>query len=85
MHGEGLQFLWLELTNRCNLRCGHCYTDSHPGSGHRDRLTTEDLESVLRQAYALGCRSVQFIGGEPPSCTGTFAGCSVPRATSASP
>lgn len=65
MHGEGLQFLWLELTNRCNLRCVHCYTDSHPGSGHRDRLTTEDLESVLRQAYALGCRSVQFIGGEP--------------------
>ena len=85
MHGEGLQFLWLELTNRCNLRCVHCYTDSHPGSGHRDRLTTEDLESVLRQAYALGCRSVQFIGGEPQLYRDFRRLLGVPRATSASP
>ena len=26
--GAGLDFLWLELTNRCNLRCVHCYTAS---------------------------------------------------------
>ncbi len=65
MATDGLDFLWLELTNRCNLRCVHCYTDSHPGSGGRDRLTTEDYESLLRQAYALGCRRMQFIGGEP--------------------
>lgn len=60
-----LDFLWLELTNRCNLRCVHCYADSHPGSGHRDLLTTADYENTMRQAFALGCRSVQFIGGEP--------------------
>lgn len=60
-----LDFLWLELTNRCNLRCVHCYTDSHPGSGGRDLLTTEAYESLLRQAYELGCRRMQFIGGEP--------------------
>jgi MoaA/NifB/PqqE/SkfB family radical SAM enzyme len=23
---QTLDFLWLELTNRCNLRCVHCYT-----------------------------------------------------------
>ena len=22
-----LDFLWLELTNRCNLQCVHCYTE----------------------------------------------------------
>jgi MoaA/NifB/PqqE/SkfB family radical SAM enzyme len=60
-----LEFLWLELTNRCNLRCVHCYSDSHPGSGGRDLLTTAAYESLLHQAYALGCRRVQFIGGEP--------------------
>ena len=21
---DGLRFLWLELTNRCNLTCAHC-------------------------------------------------------------
>lgn len=60
-----LDFLWLELTNRCNLRCIHCYSDSHPGSGYRDRLTTEDYRDLMHQAFALGCRGVQFIGGEP--------------------
>ncbi len=60
-----LEFLWLELTNRCNLQCIHCYTASHPRSGDRDLLTTEDYESVMSQAHALGCRRIQFIGGEP--------------------
>ena len=61
----GLNFLWLELTNRCNLQCVHCYTESHPLNGDRDVLTTAAYESVMRQAYALGCRRLQFIGGEP--------------------
>ena len=65
MYGGRLDFLWLELTNRCNLQCVHCYTESHPGSGDRDVLTTAQYESVMRQAYALGCRRLQFIGGEP--------------------
>ena len=63
--GLSLEFLWLELTNRCNLHCVHCYSDSHPGSGHRDLLTTQDYEDTMRQAFELGCRRVQFIGGEP--------------------
>jgi len=60
-----LDFLWLELTNRCNLHCVHCYTDSGPHTGQRDRLTVQDYESVMRQAFALGCRKIQLIGGEP--------------------
>ena len=60
-----LDFLWLELTNRCNLRCVHCYTESSPDTGDRDLLTTSDYVSTMHDAAALGCRSVQFIGGEP--------------------
>jgi MoaA/NifB/PqqE/SkfB family radical SAM enzyme len=60
-----LTFLWLELTGRCNLRCVHCYTESDPWSGDRDLLSAEDYEDVMGQAYALGCRKVQLIGGEP--------------------
>lgn len=63
--GADLEFLWLELTNRCNLHCVHCYSDSHSGSGYRDVLTTQDYENTMRQAFELGCRRVQFIGGEP--------------------
>ncbi|MBM6595912.1 radical SAM protein [Microvirga pudoricolor] len=64
IHGR-LDFLWLELTNRCNLRCVHCYTDSHPHAGDRDILALDDYLSLLRQAFDLGCRKVQLIGGEP--------------------
>jgi hypothetical protein len=53
---RGLDFPWLELTNRRNLQCVHCYTESHPLSGDRDVLTTAAYESTMRQAYALGCR-----------------------------
>jgi MoaA/NifB/PqqE/SkfB family radical SAM enzyme len=60
-----LDFLWLELTNRCNLECVHCYTESHPNSGERDLLSARQYVDLMRQAYALGCRKMQFIGGEP--------------------
>ena len=60
-----LDFLWLELTNRCNLRCVHCYTESHPHSGDRDVLTAQNYDFLMHQAYDLGCRKLQFIGGEP--------------------
>jgi MoaA/NifB/PqqE/SkfB family radical SAM enzyme len=60
-----LSFLWLELTNRCNLQCVHCYTESGPHSGDRDLLSAEDYEALMSQAYQLGCRRIQLIGGEP--------------------
>jgi sulfatase maturation enzyme AslB (radical SAM superfamily) len=62
---RNLDFLWLELTNRCNLQCIHCYTESNPYSGDRDLLTKRDYESLMTQARELGCRKIQFIGGEP--------------------
>jgi MoaA/NifB/PqqE/SkfB family radical SAM enzyme len=59
-----VKFLSLELTNRCNLKCVHCYTESTPESGDDDLMSADNYESVMLQAYALGCRVVQFIGGE---------------------
>ncbi|EPA97882.1 hypothetical protein PG5_16110 [Pseudomonas sp. G5(2012)] len=60
-----LEFLWLELTNRCNLQCTHCYSSSSPYSGELDVLTAGDYIRLLNESYELGCRQVQFIGGEP--------------------
>src|SRR5919201_1837389 len=60
-----LSFLWLELTNRCNLHCVHCYTESDPYSGDHDLLTAEDYQGIMREARDLGCRRIQLIGGEP--------------------
>jgi MoaA/NifB/PqqE/SkfB family radical SAM enzyme len=62
---QGLDFLWLELTNRCNLQCVHCYTESNPYSGDSDVLTAADYVRLMHEAYDLGCRKLQLIGGEP--------------------
>ncbi len=60
-----LDFVWLELTNRCNLQCVHCYADSGPSAGSTDVLTEHDYLGLIDQIYDLGCRKIQFIGGEP--------------------
>jgi MoaA/NifB/PqqE/SkfB family radical SAM enzyme len=58
-------FLWLELTSRCNLECIHCYAESSPVPKQKDVLSSEHYFSLIEQASLLGCRKIQFIGGEP--------------------
>src|SRR6516165_7403770 len=60
-----LSFLWLEITAKCNLFCTHCYADSGPQGELYGDMTYSDWTRVLNEAAELGCRSVQFIGGEP--------------------
>ncbi|MFC7386945.1 radical SAM/SPASM domain-containing protein [Sphaerisporangium rhizosphaerae] len=61
---DPVHFLELEITGRCQLRCGHCYADSGPGVGH-GTMTTGDWEDLLASTRAAGIETVQFIGGEP--------------------
>ena len=61
----GLNFLWLEITKRCNLNCVHCYADSNPQQALTGTMTYEDWRHVLDEGYLSGCKVVQFIGGEP--------------------
>lgn len=63
--GPWLDFLWLELTTRCNLQCVHCYTSSSPVHPLHRKLTTADWRRLIGDAAAAGCRKLQFIGGEP--------------------
>lgn len=59
-----VEFLWLDLTRKCQLSCLHCYNASGPDGSHGD-MSREDWLGVLDQASAGGVRDVQFIGGEP--------------------
>jgi radical SAM protein with 4Fe4S-binding SPASM domain len=58
-----LEFLWVELTATCNLRCQHCYASSGPNRAP-GAMTGEDYLQLLRDAAAAGCETVQFTGGE---------------------
>lgn len=61
---EAPGMLWLDLTRKCQLACGHCFNDSGPAGGH-GAMTRDDWVRVLDQAAACGVRRVQLIGGEP--------------------
>jgi MoaA/NifB/PqqE/SkfB family radical SAM enzyme len=54
--------LLIELTNRCNLRCQHCFAERHAGTGD---LPFAILEKVLAEGKSCGIDAVSFTGGEP--------------------
>lgn len=68
LHSGGrplLKHLDIELTERCNNRCIHCYNRIDDPSAAVKELSTEAIRDILGQACALGCISVRFTGGEP--------------------
>ena len=52
----------IELTNRCNLSCGHCFEERHAATGD---LPLAILEKVLREGKSCGIEQMSFTGGEP--------------------
>ena len=52
----------IELTNRCNLSCGHCFDERHAATGD---LPLEILKKVLRDGKSCGIEQMSFTGGEP--------------------
>ena len=61
-----LNFVWLELTEACNLRCVHCYDGDEHMDNSSEKLTFEQWKDILSQLKKLDCKKVEFIGGEPP-------------------
>ena len=62
-----LTSLDFEVTQRCNLRCSHCYVRSF-SSHQRDRQREMEfslISRLLQEAASLGCKKVRFTGGEP--------------------
>jgi len=62
---QTIRHAWLELTNSCNLECLHCYSMSGPKVRDQRPHTARFIACQLEELYEVGCRSVQFIGGEP--------------------
>ena len=52
----------IELTNRCNLSCQHCFSGRHGGS---DDLPLEVLQEILDNARDNGFDHLCFTGGDP--------------------
>ena len=59
----GLRLVGIDLTERCQCRCVHCY-DAKARSP-RATLTTAEVQSVVDQAAAMHATEISFSGGEP--------------------
>ena len=57
----------MELTERCNNNCVHCYINLHEKDkvARQTELSLEKIKDILGQAADLGCLMVRFTGGEP--------------------
>ncbi len=60
---EGLQELWLQLNNNCNLACSHCLVSSGPGQARG--LPLEQVLPIVNRAAELGVERLYVTGGEP--------------------
>lgn len=56
-------FIQLNITNRCNLRCKHCFNDS--GKEIANHLSDEEIFSLLDYFLSKGIVCITFGGGEP--------------------
>jgi len=63
-NAKSLDMLHVFVTDRCNMRCPHCYVDS---SGRfDDELTTEEMVSLFRELNSIDfAEGVHIEGGEP--------------------
>jgi radical SAM protein with 4Fe4S-binding SPASM domain len=62
-----LSRLDMELTERCNNNCIHCYINlpADDIKAKEKELSTEEIKDILKEAASLGCLKVRFTGGEP--------------------
>lgn len=55
--------LHLHLTNKCNLRCPHCYMES--GKAYNNEMTTDEIKKLCSNFKSFGGTNVSITGGEP--------------------
>jgi cyclic pyranopterin phosphate synthase len=65
-YGRQITYLRLAITDRCNLRCRYCRSETDMSfTPHEEILRFEELERLVRIFTALGVRKVRVTGGEP--------------------
>ncbi|MDO4468095.1 MAG: radical SAM protein [Bacillota bacterium] len=61
-----LLYAWLELTDKCNMECIHCYGEfGHAKQKENNYLLKDEWKQILSVLSNYGLKKIQFIGGEP--------------------
>ena len=67
MEDIGIRSLLIEVTNKCNLNCPHCYyyESGEKGEDYNDVISLEVINKFLKNLKVKYIRSLNFTGGEP--------------------
>lgn len=67
-----LTSIYLNPTERCNLRCQHCWLSPEfyssgfsPVQRTEQELNVKEIKSIVKQSLELGLKSIKLTGGEP--------------------
>jgi len=63
IHYKRFHNIYLYITERCQLRCGHCYMGDRLERGLM--LDYADAAGIIERARTLGGEYITFLGGEP--------------------
>lgn len=64
--GRKIEYLRISVTDRCNFKCIYCFTRQNwKWLPHKEILTFEELETIVRTAVKLGIKKIRLTGGEP--------------------
>lgn len=58
-----IKMAWIEITQKCNLRCIHCYNESSYQC--QSVMSYDDFKLAVNSILNLGIKRIQIIGGEP--------------------
>lgn len=59
--GRDIEYLRISLTDRCNLSCIYCKSNSE----HKNELSVSQIEKIVKAFALCGIKKVRLTGGEP--------------------
>jgi radical SAM protein with 4Fe4S-binding SPASM domain len=63
-HNSKISKIFLDITNKCNIRCRHCFTDAKNNPNIKE-LNTDDIKKIINDLVKLNINRLALGGGEP--------------------
>ena len=60
-----ISYLRLSITDKCNLKCGYCYSPSHEIPSHDSYLNVNEIFNLVQSLANAGINKIRITGGEP--------------------
>lgn len=60
-----LRYLELQITDKCNLKCKHCFLEKNLSSQSFSELSVDQIKSILKQFEEMQGLRILITGGEP--------------------